>query len=642
MRRIALLLILFIYALALLGFESGKFIHKPYASLHDLYVSDGIMISEEYAMPGFSADTGTFFCSAPIFSYTRYKNGHIIGTGMNPFIYNVSNSDTLALFADGETVYQLAADDKKGIFAAIIPSGIVIRIDEKGMDTLGVFPERGINLLKKSGSSIFLAIENELYSIENDEIKRVCTVNDKNIAAVEKYGNTIVIGTEGKGKLIELNNGRQEVIYTSMLGEIDLITKNAGMYRVLLNTKNSDNGNELMYTSSILDIGNNAVDTLYSTAGFIIGGVEMNGNIIMMRAQYPELLLFRDKQMFSMGIIKSDYMLSIGRYGNEIIITTGDPGRLYTLNPSDEVFEYESNVIDMGKNVKVNSLHVNAEGKGKLYFRQGDSYDVNDSWSAYMLIRPGMALTGDMHRFVQYRYVFSDRDNKLYDVSMYYKTINHAPQFDSLKVYTPRILPDYVLPEGINVYPVFNTAMYPEYEGNIMKTSQKVIFCSWSALDRDNDMLIYNVYMKNRYGYLPVKKGIKEQYALIYADGFDQGEYELVVEASDSLSNTDNGLTASISRMVYIDNTPPVITDARYEKNVLTFRASDGNSFIDEMYYSVNGSEMKTVMPDDGIYDSNEESFTVNIKKEVNEDMLIAVYVLDRFGNIARETKFIR
>lgn len=642
MRRIALLLILFIYAMAALGFESGKFIHNPYASLHDLYVIDGIMISNEYAMPGFSADTGTFFCSAPVFSYARYKNDNIIGTGMNPFIYNVSSSDTLALFADGETVYQMAADDKKGIFAAIIPSGIVIRIDEKGMDTLGMFPERGINLLKKSGSSIFLAIENELYSIENDEIKHVCTVNDKNIAAVEKYGNTVAIGTEGKGKLIELNNGRQEVIYTSMFGEIDLITENAGKYRVLLNTKNSDNGNELMYTSSILDIGNNTVDTLYSTPDFIIGGVELNGDMIMMRAQYPELLLFRDKQMFSMGIIKSDYMLSIGRYGNEIIVTTGDPGRMYTLNPLNEGFEYESNVIDMGKNVKVNSLHVNAEGKGKLYFRQGDSYDVNDSWSAYMLIRPGMALTGDMHRFIQYRYVFSDRDNKLYDVSMYYRTINHAPQFDSLKVYAPRILPDYVLPEGLNVYPVFNTAMYPEYEGNIMKTSQKVIFCSWTALDRDNDMLMYNVYMKNRYGYLPVKKGISEQYALIYVDGFDQGEYELVVEASDSLSNTDSGLTASISRRVYIDNTPPIITDARYEKNMLTFKASDSNSFIDEMYYSVNGSEMKTVMPDDGIYDSNEESFTVNIRKQVNEDMLIAVYVLDRFGNIARETKFIR
>ena len=642
MRRYALIILLSIVAMGLMGFKSGKIIHQPYSSLSEIYVSEGIIVSTEYAMPGFTADTGNFYSSSPIFSYTRYKGQSIIGTGMIPYIYNVDKQDTLAVFADGETVYQLTSDDSRGVYAAIIPSGNIILITDKGIDTLGTFSDRGINLLKRSGRSIFLAVENDLYSIDGNEINHICTVNDKNISAVESYGSSIIIGTEGKGKLIELKGGKQHVMFTSMLGEIDMIVKTDDHYTVLLNKKNSANGNDLLYNSSLLRINNQAVDTMYSTDQFIISGTAYGSDIVMMRAQIPELLVLRDEELFSAGMIKSDYMLSIGNYNGEIIITTGDPGRIYTIKPKDGTYLYESDIIDMGNDIKINSIHVEAAGKGRLYIRQGDSFDIGDSWNEYMLVKPGMTLTGDMHRFVQYKYVFSEISDKLFDVSMYYRTVNHAPQFDSLTIYAPRILPDYIIPERMNIYPVTNTAMYPEYQNSIIKTDRKVIFCMWSATDRDGDILTYNVYMKNRYGYLPVKKGVNEQYALVYIDGFDQGDYELVVEALDSISNPDNAMKAEISEEIYIDNTAPVISDTKYEKNLLTFRVKDNNSFIDEMYYSVNGSEMRSVMPDDGIYDSNEESFTVKIKKTVNEDLLIALYVLDRFGNIARETKLVR
>ena len=353
-------------------------------------------------------------------------------------------------------------------------------------------------------------------------------------------------------------------------------------------------------------------------------------------------MFFKNKSLFSCGLIKADYILSIKVLGKYAYITTGDPGRIFSIKGLYDNSEYISNVIDFGKKVFVNTVHVSAEGKGKLYFRQGDSYDADSSWTDFILLKPGMTVNSDEYRYMQYKYMYSSSEDKLKDVSIYYRTKNHAPGIDSIRVFDPRIIPDYVQTEGIFTYPVFNTSMYPEYDNNIMKTDAKVIFAIWYAGDMDNDLLEYDVFLKDRFGLYPVKKNIYENYVLIYAEGFDQGNYEIIVRAGDSLSNVKDPLYSEMSENIFIDNTAPQINDMKFEKNTLTLRAVDESSFLDEMYYAVNGGQLMSAMPDDGIFDSNAESFTVHIEKIKNEDLFVVVYIMDQYGNIARSKKLIR
>jgi len=116
----------------------------------------------------------------------------------------------------------------------------------------------------------------------------------------------------------------------------------------------------------------------------------------------------------------------------------------------------------------------------------------------------------------------------------------------------------------------------------------------------------------------------------------------LKLVASDSLDNLYPHQTEFISEEFLIDNTPPVVKDDIFEKNVLKFYAIDQHSFINKAEISLNGNEFYEILPVDQIYDNREESFKVKIKWDGNEPLNIIVKVYDLYGNISYLQKLLK
>jgi len=281
---------------------------------------------------------------------------------------------------------------------------------------------------------------------------------------------------------------------------------------------------------------------------------------------------------------------------------------------------------------------------GKTFIRMGNTPDIDSAWSEFMIIKNETAEKFNEARYVQYKYIFKTSSDRLNSVSMYYKTINHAPEIRKIRIYTAGIVPDFALDGVSGRYPILKKKLYPEYAGeNIYRTDENVVFIAWDAFDIDGDRLSYDVYLEIEGEKYFAGKNISDSYMLLRTESFIDGEYSIVVEASDTADNRMNGKTGKLkSEIIYIDNQPPKILEDKFELNFLYFTAVDLNSKINRAYISVNGSEYRELEPADEIFDSKLEYFKAEIKREKGEELSIIIFAVDQFGNIGKMRKVVR
>ncbi len=622
--------------------EIGKINNIPNNSKNEINIYNNMLISSEYAKQGFLVDSFSFYSNLPIFSIVKNKAGIFAGTGTEPYIINILKSDTIAKFSDGEIVYNMVSLKNNEILASIQPSSIIVKISKNKIDTIFNFEKQSINILKKVNNKIFLAVENKLYEYKNNKFDLITTIKDKNITFITSINNTIYLGTEGEGKIVSIKKNKKHLIHSYKNSEIDFIYKKNNDYYFLINTLDKSK-EDFNYHSFFIKYSDGIEDTIYKDNEMLLGG-EMNSKGIFLFSSNNNILFYDFNNLFNMGYVPSDYILRFKNIKNSIFITTGDPGKIYEIKNQYSDKAFISGVMDFSKRIIINSIYINSEEKGKLYLRLGNTVDIDTSWTDFMLINTNKNEEFSEYRFAQYKYVFKDNNDKLYSVDFYYKTKNHKPIIKDVKVFPPRILPDYMQNNNMFTYSLRNIDMYPEFKDqNLLKTDKKIIFVNWNAYDIDNDMLTYDVFLENRDGLYPVKRDFLDNHVLIYTDVFDEGVYNLKIIAYDSLSNSKNAMNSEfIKKRILIDNTPPEIMNVSFKLNHLYFTSHDKKSFINEIYYSINGSEFKEAKPIDDIFDSKTEEFNIEIKREKNEKLLIMIYAIDEYGNIGKYKKIVK
>lgn len=120
------------------------------------------------------------------------------------------------------------------------------------------------------------------------------------------------------------------------------------------------------------------------------------------------------------------------------------------------------------------------------------------------------------------------------------------------------------------------------------------------------------------------------------------GEYEVHVEVSDAPDNApSSALTAArISRPIIVDNSQPKATDLVVknlgkDKVNLSGKAGDALSRLQQIDYSVDSNDKwVTILPTDGICDSQAETFSTTISDLEEGTHRIAVRVTDLYNNI--------
>ncbi|MBA7706509.1 hypothetical protein ES703_115363 [subsurface metagenome] len=291
---------------------------------------------------------------------------------------------------------------------------------------------------------------------------------------------------------------------------------------------------------------------------------------------------------------------------------------------------YTSELIDAGQPAKWGKLQIEADipqgCRVRLASRSGNVKDVNDPtfsvWTELVEVTEPIQLRCPLGRFCQYKLVLQTEDGLgsplIREIAVASTVPNLAPKVESVSV--SRI-------------------------ATAGKTGKFKI--SYKAKDDNGDKLIYKIDFRKigRANWIELKDELEADSFEWDGKTVEDGRYEVRITTSDERSNTTTTkLTGSrISEAVVVDNTPPVIKTApvRKDKKTVTLKlqVSDEFSAVGKVHYTVDSNaEWIGTLPDDLVYDTTDENFTVVIEELEPGEHIIAVRVSDDVGNTTYKT----
>ena len=331
-------------------------------------------------------------------------------------------------------------------------------------------------------------------------------------------------------------------------------------------------------------------------------------------------------------------LTAIAAAGNDVYLGTSNPAKLIRLGKGfASEGTYTSDLVDADQPAKWGKLQLEADiPRGctvKMACRSGNVKDVNDPtfspWTELVEVDEPKQLDCPLGRFCQYKLVLQSLDG---DNSPLIREIAVASTVPNL---APKV-------ESVTVARVTTAGK----EGSFK--------ISYRAKDDNSDKMIYTIDMRklDRANWIELKE--KLEAANFDWDGktVEDGRYEIRVTASDERSNTTSTkLTGSrISDPVVVDNTGPVIKnitssalkdDGQYR--IFEIQVHDELSAIGQLEYTIDSNDdwIGTV-PDDLVYDTLDENFTIKIDIEEEElsegDHILTIKVSDAVGNTTYKT----
>ncbi len=315
----------------------------------------------------------------------------------------------------------------------------------------------------------------------------------------------------------------------------------------------------------------------------------------------------------------------------DVYIGTANPPRLVLLS---SVYasqgSYESDLIDAGQPAKWGKLQIDADiprgCKVLAASRSGNVKDVNDptfsEWTELAEITEPIQLRCPIGRFCQYKLVFETQDGQKTPLVRAIAVASTVPNL------APRI-------ETVDASRLSN----PGKEGFF-----KIGF---KAADENDDKLLYTLDFRRigRTNWIEMKDELEADNYEWDSKTVEDGRYEIRVVADDARSNTTaTKLTGSrISEPVVVDNTGPTIRKYAIEKNgkaaILRLQVTDELSVIGSLEYTIDSNaEWRGTLPDDFVFDTTDESFTITTEDLEPGEHIIAVKIKDAVENATYKT----
>ncbi len=318
--------------------------------------------------------------------------------------------------------------------------------------------------------------------------------------------------------------------------------------------------------------------------------------------------------------------------GDDVYLGTANPAKLIKLGTGfTSEGTYTSDLIDAGQPAKWGKLQLEADiprgCKVLLSSRSGNVKDVNDptfsQWTEPVEIDEPTQLECPLGRFCQYKLVLQNEDG---DTSPLIREIAVANTVPNL---APKV-------EAVIV-------------GRVVTATKKGFFkISYRTKDDNSDKLIYKIDFRKlgRTNWIELKDKLEAASFEWNAKTVEDGRYEVRVTANDHKSNTTSTkLTGSrISDPVVVDNTGPIVKNittsmrkdnGRYE--IFEIKVQDEFSAIGKLEYTIDSNaDWLSTVPDDLVYDTTDENFTIKI--DVKEDLpkgdhVLTIKVSDAVGN---------
>ncbi len=315
----------------------------------------------------------------------------------------------------------------------------------------------------------------------------------------------------------------------------------------------------------------------------------------------------------------------------DVYIGTANPAKLVLLSPDYAPNgTYVSGLIDAGQPARWGKLQIDADiprgCKIMVASRSGNVKDANDptfsDWTEQVEITEPIQLRCPLGRFCQYKLTLQTQDGKrtplVREVAVASTVPNLAPRVESVEV----------------------TRQTGSGKEAVFKISYK-------ASDENDDTLIHTIDFRKigRDTWIQLKDEIEGDSHEWDGKTVEDGRYEVRVVASDERSNSPSTkLTGSrISDPIIVDNTPPVIRKYSLDKTgrtaTLKLQVTDELSVISKLEYTINSNaQWKSTLPDDLIFDTTDESFTIVTEELAPGEHIIALRISDSAGNTTYRT----
>lgn len=324
--------------------------------------------------------------------------------------------------------------------------------------------------------------------------------------------------------------------------------------------------------------------------------------------------------------------------GDVVYLGTANPAKLIKL---DSGFApegtYISDLIDAEQPAKWGKLQLEADipadCKVLMSSRSGNVKDINDPtfspWTDLVEITEPVQLQCPLGRFCQYKLVLQSENGEqsplIREIAVASTVPNLAPQIESVTI-------------------------------DRLRTASKTgtFKISYRTTDENDDKLIYKIDFRKlgRTTWIELKDDLEASSFEWDGKTVEDGRYEVRVTASDERSNTTlTKMTGSrISDPIVVDNTGPIPVEtkmtsmSRNNQRYMVFETEimDQLSAIEKLEYTIDSNaDWITTVPDDLVYDTTKEHFTIKIETEKDlskGDHILTIRVSDAVGNTTYKT----
>lgn len=603
------------------------------------------------------------------------------GTGDNGRIYKITKEGQISLLFDSpETdIVSLAIDNNDNLFAGSSPDGIIYKISPGRVpETFFKSEEKYIwsLVLDKSGNLYAgTGIAGKLFKISPDGKGEVFyDSNETHIKSLLYLNDVIYAGSESNGIIYKISlDGKVFVIYDTDEREISCLTADAQgkIYASAVigeagpqqrdsaeqggqppsNRGRKEERRALIYeitpdhvVRKIWDSPDPIIFSIIVDGEDLIVGTGNEGNIYSIKpnGDWAYLADCEESQVISLYKTPKD---------GELWLATGNPAKLYKLSLSYvKEGTFESNKNDVSITSKWGNISWDAilpEGTNITISTRTGNTDKPDStwseWSEEYNDSSGTQIKSPPARFIQWRAKLTSTDGKstpiLRRVSIPYLQRNLSPE-----VVTIDIVAEQERSEGPPRMPTQSRMQDADQELQMTKSplnEKRTI--KWQAKDPNNDQLQYSIYFRGieEQSWKLLKDEVKTTSYPLDTESFPDGKYLIKVIASDLPGNPkDLALSGElISEVFTIDNTPPKVFDLQTtpvgnNAYLVTGKIEDQGSYIKNIFYSIDGSDWKTILPSDQILDSKIEYLSFQIETLLPGEHTIAIKSTDAAGNV--------
>ena len=601
----------------------------------------------------------------------------IVGTGFPANLYRIKagRAELLSAIPGEQVTAVLPTAD--GVLVATVAPGVLYRWRDGRLDEIGRLGEGGIWDLAVFDGTVVAAAGSPaaLFRLEEKGFQRWMELPDVHARCLEVSGDTLLVGTSGKGLILGVHlTGQVSMLTDSPFTEIsDMAAADDGsVWAVALVGEpvvHTSNGNGKKPTDS--DDEDSSVST--ETASLDLDLPKINGStatseLVRLTPEGALLSIHRFTKQVASSVawdgtgvlVGTGFEGEVWRFladggarlasvdavqvvgilgGGDLLLAQGPAAVLERRSGEDKVGRFRSEAARFPRPMRFGEYRVFPRIDGlRIRFRTGASWV---EWSAAadgkVPVPPARSLQWELEIPAG---EFVDR------VEIAMAEINLPPEVSSISVEDPAIV--YLAappPSG----PVID-AEHPDISGIFSvidengnrkaKTAKGKKYyrvgyrtVSWKAKDPNQDSLRFHLDVERHDGFrLPVRERIDGTQLAIDTTALPDGVYRFILTATDVIQNPGAAMeTVATSRWFTVDSTPPVI-DIDADGDEWIVRVTDTTSPVGRVEWSRDGDRWLQLAAQDGVLDGTEERFSL---PRESGGHLVVVRAMDRHHNRA-------